>query len=48
MEKVTIGSENNRGQMSVIYNQEQSAWNYCNEQQGQSGNQEVLTYRVLW
>lgn len=47
-EKVMIGSGNNRGQMSVIYNQEQSGCNYCNEQQGQSGNPGVLTYRVLW
>lgn len=48
MEKVMIGSGNNRGQMSVIYNQEQSGCNYCNEQQGQSGSQEVLTCRELW
>lgn len=48
MEKVMIGSGNNRGQMSVIYNQEQSGCNYCNEQQGQSGSQGVLTCRELW
>lgn len=47
MEKVMIGSGNNIGQMSLIYNQEQSACNYCNEQQGQSANKGVLTYRAL-
>lgn len=34
--------------MSVIYDQEQSGWNYCNKQQGQSGTQGVLICRELW
>lgn len=45
--KVMLGSGNNRGQMSVIYYQEQGGCNYCNEQQGQSGSQGVLTCREL-
>lgn len=45
--KVMMGSGNNRGWMSVIYYQVQSRCNYCNEQQGQSGSQGVLTCREL-
>lgn len=48
MAKVMIGSGNNRAQMSVIYYQEQSGCNYCNEQQGQSGSRGFLTCRELW